>query len=421
MPAEMVSASRLSVRGTQREAVSAFGNLAVLVVVSFISPVMGLAFSLIVFLGELSRWNAVACAVSFGVAAALASYSIEYNHAVDMTRWMSECAYYAGKPISSIFTSINQDHTSLLVWNIWCWIVGNIGDLQLLQASAAFFGYGMIAWLFMDACVSESMSRAAFLAVFVFVLLVVPAQTIVGNVRSTLASVMCCIAFYIRTQKEPAITVLSLTIIVAACLIHKSMVIALGIWLLQPLISNNPKKMALLFGVGIYVVISVSNYILSIGLFSGVPFLEEVLSLASFYTEGTEWDQAQASNPMQIANHVIRVVLMLLLLIRVGATGGKKKLWPLMLVGAVSVLSMEVTLVNVGLRFQYIPLLIGALMLLNHSGEDRALRLKWPLLVDFTLMVLAIIVAAISLRDFIPSFNYLEVACAAVWFPAAML
>lgn len=420
MSADIVITGRPVTRTVPHGFLRALFNFIVVLLVTFVSPIAGLVLSVVVFLGETSRCNAVACAFTFGIAMAFISYGIEYNHAVDMTRWMAECAYYAGRPIESIFTSMNQDHASLLVWNVWCWVVGNIGDLKLLQASAAFFGYGMLAWLFMDACASEGTPRFAFITVFALVLLAVPMQTIVGNVRSTLASVLCCIAFYIRAQGGSKHIVVSLSIIIVACLIHKSMVLALGIWLLLPAISTNPKKMALVFGIGVYVVIGASNLIISTGVFSGLPFLEEALSLADFYTEGTEWDQAQADSLFQIINHAIRIAMLLLLLIRISVTGQKTELWSIALVGTCGVLAMEMMLVNVGLRFQYIPLLVGLLMLLNKNGRDRAICHRWPLLIDFILMTLSVAVTMISYRDFIPSFNYAEVASAALFFPGVL-
>lgn len=69
---------------------------------------------------------------------------------------MVECGYYDGRNILSIGTSLNEDHNGLLVWNFLCWVTGNIGDLRLLQSLAAFFGYGLIAWLMMDRCAEET-------------------------------------------------------------------------------------------------------------------------------------------------------------------------------------------------------------------------------------------------------------------------
>ena len=81
---------------------------------------------------------AVVCAFGIGFSAALAAHGIVYNHSVDMTRWMVECRYYDGRSILSIGTSLNEDHNGLLVWNLLCWITGNIGNLGSSSHSLRF-------------------------------------------------------------------------------------------------------------------------------------------------------------------------------------------------------------------------------------------------------------------------------------------
>ena len=147
------------------------------------------------------------------------------------------------------------------------------------------------------------------------------------------------------------------------------MVVALAIWALQPLITSNPKKMAMLFGVGVYAVITISDILLSIGLFNGIPFLKESLDLANFYTEGTQWDQNQVTDPLQNIDHFARVAMLILMLVRIGLTRQTGNLVALTFVGTAAVVAMELALVNVGLRFQYIPILLGCVLLLDNSGR----------------------------------------------------
>lgn len=399
----------------------ALGTLSVLCAVTLVSPAVGICMSILFFTGKPTRQNAVTCSLAFGLAMALITHGIEYKSPTDMTRWMQECEYYYGLPLDSIFTSLNQDHANLIVWNLWCWCVGNTGDLYLLQASAAFFGYWMLVWLVMDACVNNQTSRAAFLALLLFVLLAVPMEPIVRSVRSTIGCIICAVAFYVGANGDKSRSIKALILIVIACLIHKAMVVALAIWALQPLITSNPKKMAMVFGVGVYVVITVSGLLLSIGLFNGIPFLKESLGLANFYTEGTEWDQTQVGDPLQNVDHAARVVMLILMLVRIGLTRQNGNLAVLTLVGTAAVIAMELALVNVGLRFQYIPILLGCVLLLDNGGREKAMARGWAVPIDFALFILALVSTAISCRWFIPMFNYLEVAESAIFFPSAIL
>ena len=141
---------------------NALGMVFFLGVCAIVSPLLAVFLSLLVFTGAPTKKMAVACALGVGFSAALVAHGIVYNHPVDMTRWMVECAYYDGRNILSIGTSLNEDHNGLLVWNFLCWVTGNIGDLRLLQSLAAFFGYGLIAWLMMDRCAEETTDAWAF-------------------------------------------------------------------------------------------------------------------------------------------------------------------------------------------------------------------------------------------------------------------
>ena len=82
---------------------------------------------------------------------------------------------------------------------------------------------------------------------------------------------------------------------------------------------------------------------------------------------------------------------------------------------------MEVTLVNVGNRLMDIPLLIGSTLCLSNEERKRLSEKRWPLLLDLGLFVLALLVCLIAFSDFIPSFNYAEVAKYAVFYPAILL
>ena len=279
----------------------------------------------------------------------------------------------------------------------------------------------MLVWLIMDACANSRTSRAAFLALLLFALLAVPMEPIVRSVRSTIGCIICAVAFYIGANGSKSRSIKALLLIVLACLIHKAMVVALAIWALQPLITSNPKKMAMLFGVGVYAVITISDILLSIGLFNGIPFLKESLDLANFYTEGTQWDQNQVTDPLQNIDHFARVAMLILMLVRIGLTRQTGNLVALTFVGTAAVVAMELALVNVGLRFQYIPILLGCVLLLDNGGRERAMARGWAIPLDFALFILALVATAISCRWFIPMFNYLEVAKSAIIFPLALL
>lgn len=212
--------------------------------------------------------------------------------------------------------ALNEDHNGLLVWNFLCWVTGNIGDLRLLQSLAAFFGYGLIAWLMMDRCAEETTDAWAFLPLMLFIF-AVPAQPLIGNVRSALGCVICAVAICLRRSYGFRDSLPSLVLIVVTCLIHNSMLLVLVLFLVQPILERNPVRNSIICVVAVVTMISVASVLLASHLFDGVPVITSVLKKASFYTIGTEWDQEQADNLLSNLSHVFSLLLLGVLLLRI--------------------------------------------------------------------------------------------------------
>ena len=382
-----------------------------------VSPLLTVFLSLLVFTGTPTKKMAIACALGIGFSAALVAHGIVYNHSVDMTRWMVECRYYDGRSILSIGNSLNEDHDGLLAWNLLCWIIGNVGDLRLLQSLAAFFGYGLIAWLMMDKCAEESTDAWAFLPLMLFIFFAVPTQPLIGNVRSALGCVICAVAICKRQSYGFRESLPSFVLIIVACLIHSSMLLVLVLFLFQPILERNPVRNSIICVTAVVALVSAASVLLASHLFDGVPVITVVLKKASFYTTGTEWDQEQAGNLLSNLSHVFSLLLLGILLLRIYATRQRDGRTALVLVLTMCVIAMEFTFVNVGNRLKFIPILIGSTYLLNNKGRGLAVDSRWPILADAVLMLLAIVVWLISMASFIPSFNYAEVMKNAVFYP----
>ena len=405
----------------QRQDANALGVAALLAVAAFVSPLFALCLSLFLFTGNPTRKQALACAFGVAVAMSLIVSGIEYRHPVDVTRWIAECQFYTGQGPVSVLSSSNPDHEGLLIWNIWCWIVGNSGNMALLQTSGAFIGFGLVSWMLMDACARENTEAIAFLALFVFVVLAVHMQAIVAYMRSTIGCILCATAFYLRRSCAIRDSILPLLLILLACGIHTSMVVALALFILQPLIARNPKTGALICAVGLAAVASAATYLITSHVLDGLPLIGDAIRKASIYTEGTNWDQEQANNSIAIIGHILSMALLVVLLFRSFLTSQNDYRFPAVLVMSFCVFAMEVTLVNVGNRLMYIPLLIGSTLCLSNEERKRLSEKRWPLLLDLGLFVLALLVCLIAFSDFIPSFNYAEVAKYAVFYPAILL
>lgn len=387
---------------------------------AFVSPLLALCLSTVLFAGKPSRKMAMSCAFGIAISMALVVSGIEYRHPVDMTRWMAECQFYTGKSFLTVLSSSNADHDGLIVWNVWCWLVGNSGNLTLLQVSGSFMGFGLTSWVVMDACARERTDTTAFLTLFIFVVLAVHMQAIVAYMRSTLGCILCATAFYIRRSYGVKDSIPSFILILLACGIHTSMVVALALFILQPLIAKNPKSGALICAFALAVVASAATILITSHTLDGLPLIGDAIRKASVYTEGTGWDQQQAKDSLAVTGHVLSMVLLGMLLLRTFLTSQDDYRFPVMLVMSFCVFTMEATLVNVGNRLIYIPLLIGSTLCLNNEERKALSRQRWPLLLDLSLFVVATLVCLIALRNFIPSFNYIGVAKYAIIYPSIL-
>lgn len=395
------------------------GFAILLAVIAFVSPLLALCLSTVLFAGKPSRKMAMSCAFGIAISMALVVSGIEYRHPVDMTRWMAECQFYTGKSFLTVLSSSNADHDGLIVWNVWCWLVGNSGNLSL-QVSGSFVGFGLTSWVVMDACARERTDTTAFLTLFIFVVLAVHMQAIVAYMRSTLGCILCATAFYIRRSYGVKDSIPSFILILLACGIHTSMVVALALFILQPLIAKNPKSGALICAFALAVVASAATFLITSHTLDGLPLIGDAIRKASVYTEGTGWDQQQAKDSLAVTGHVLSMVLLGMLLLRTFLTSQDDYRFPVMLVMSFCVFAMEATLVNVGNRLIYIPLLIGSTLCLNNEERKALSRQRWPLLLDLSLFVVATLVCLIALRNFIPSFNYIGVAKYAIFYPSIL-
>lgn len=404
----------------RKRSANALGVVALVTCVAFVSPALALCVALALFAGNPTRGMALACAFGVALAMALIVSGIEYRHAVDMTRWMTECQFYTGKSISAITTSSNSDHANLLVWNLWCWFVGNSGDLTLLQTSGAFVGFGLIAWMMMDTCAKEKTDAVAFLSLFVFAALAVHMQAVVAYMRSTMGCILCATAFYIRRSYSLKASMPSLILVLLACGIHSAMLVGLALYIVQPVIAKNPKTAALVCAVALVATVSLASVLAMSNFLDNVPVVRDALKKAYFYTVGTEWDQEQAEDTFAVAGHALSVTLLILLMFRTFLTSQHDYRFSIMLVSGLCVLAMEATLVNVGNRLIYIPLLLGSTLCLNNEERESLAKMKWPLLIDPILFMVAAAVCLIAFRDFIPSFNYAAVAKYAIFYPSIL-
>lgn len=375
---------------------TAFAQFCFLLLLLPISPIIALLLSVLFFIGHPSRRMAVYSSLIIGLSMAAMSYFIEYYYYVDMQRWMNECSYYQGKPLGSIFSSLNPDHEDLLLWNVWCWIVGNTGNLALLQASAAFIGYSLLLWPFFDLYARRRLKIKAFLYVLLLASMMVPMQGIVGNVRSTIGCIVIGFAIYLRTLGGKSYIV-SYLLAFLTIFLHSSMLLAFVLMIVQPFVQKKAWFASLIIFISVATIAILSNVILATGIL-GDGILRKVLETASIYAEGTEFDQQYVTSFYSRIVTIINVLFYILLTFKVYKT---KQVNSEYATSIAAYAGLDLTMVNVGSRIKYIPLLVGLQTMLGAAFEDDG-----DALTDLMLFVLAASQALLSFYSFMVTFNF---------------
>ena len=391
-----------------------------LLLIAFISPMMVLFLAPFTYAKHPSRSDAILASIAIGLAFALVCHGIIYSNVeVDALRIAHECMATRHMSLAYAITNPPSESVSLIVLNLWEWVVGQLGDPNLFQASAAFFGYSMLAWLMFDCLLTGNCTKSEFATMFVFVLVAVPMQTIVGNVRSTLVCIMAAVAFYIQSKSERT-SVLALGLLVVACGIHVIGPIGLLLWFVRKIAISHPWKLSVAFVVG-FAFLSLFSFVIS-SYFSGLAFVNDFMQKLMLYTEGTSYDQASAGQFMTKLTHFMGLLLLCMVLFRLMVSGRKSKLIPLSIVATACTFATEFLLVNVGTRLIYLPLLMSSCAFLcgeRDTGSNRQASLV--VLLDFLIFVTAFALSSYSWMRFLATFNWGDVFLSMAFLPASSI
>lgn len=375
-----------------------------------ISPALAIPLVLWAFLKFSSRANAVISSALLGLASAFIVYPITYQYFVDMERWALECIYYQGRSITAISTSLNPDHQKLLVWNLWCWIIGNSGNLRLLQSSAAFFGYAFLCWPLLDMRAREEITNKRLLIILLISALAVPIQGIVGNVRSTLSCIIVVAVFYCQHRAKKR-TLAQFFIIICTIFIHSLMLIPLLLWMMIPIIKRFPRSTSALLFFLIIGGVAVSDYVSTSGLF-GEGVIGDIFESIRIYSVGTEFDQEYVKSTTAIAQLILLILLFTILTLRLHFA---KRVTPVYISYVVVLAGMQIVLVNVGSRLQTIPLLLGFQSIAAGQDSERYTKL------DRALFAVVLLRSMIDFYAFAITFNWLGVLSSSIFWPLALI
>lgn len=276
----------------------------------FAAPLGTLMLALFVFDERHYAWqNALLIATCFAVA----FHGLHLTYGNDIVRHMKSLANYSSVSLTDCFGA--GYYAGLPTWDIWCWIVAQFGDPFLLQASAAFVGYAIMAYIALDYGAICQASKQTIATALLMTLFAVPFMSIVSGVRSAISMLICALAGYRFCIKQD-----SLFLVAALCFlaitIHPVALMGSLLIALVPLVSRSPRvRIPIVFLIALASSI-IGNTALPTLSSSGnavLRFLADAISAFLGYSEGNSWTATQASSLNTRVNNAFTIAWLMII------------------------------------------------------------------------------------------------------------
>lgn len=210
---------------------------------ALLSLICPMGVMLVLLLAVDVRKEPVRAALVVGLCFAAGFYGLRLDASNDIARHMALLHNYASVDFFHCFGAGHYD--SLFAWDIWCWIIARTGDPYILQSSAAFVGYSIIAYVAFDSGARLGASRSATVTMFLATICAIPFMSIVVGIRSTIAVLLCALAGYLLYAKASGRLVPAL-LMACGILIHPGAAVCIVLVLVAPAIARAPMRGSLL-------------------------------------------------------------------------------------------------------------------------------------------------------------------------------
>lgn len=282
---------------------------ALLFPLAFVSPAVFLSFML--GLKE-SKERPVLKALSLGLCAGIAFYGMRCDSTTDIYRHIALLPAYD----TTFLGCFDAGHYGgLFVWDMWCWAIEKIGDPYLLQSSAAFVGYAIIGYICIDYSMRQGEGRNGWAVPFLFAVCAIPVFPLVAGIRSTIAVLICALAFYLYSMRGCPILVAALLDVVAV-MIHQVALFPLALLTIIPLAQKWPKRALIGCFAAFMLIASIGQFLLPF-LPSGnnvLGFVRKAIEALLAYDKGDDWTAANASSLNGIVNRISTLTLICIVL-----------------------------------------------------------------------------------------------------------
>lgn len=203
--------------------------------------------------------SALLCGLSFS--AAIYGYIPDAGN--DIFRHISNMKLYMDIPFWDAFDFLKTDASHLsgvYVWDAWLWIIAQVGNQYLLQASGAFVGYAITTYMVFDYAKKKQIPSKKWLPMLLFFLAFTSPTNLSIGIRSGNAFLISVLALY-RFYIEKATKGSTLLLFLLAFFLHHSIIVIIAIWLAFPILIRF-KALSIIFIVaGLTIFSDYENYL----------------------------------------------------------------------------------------------------------------------------------------------------------------
>lgn len=247
-------------------------------------PVLGFVLTLAYF-NQYKR--ALASALLCGLAFSAAIYGYIPDDGNDIFRHMANLSLYEGIPLWGAFDLLKSDisHISgIYTWDIWMWIMAQLGNPYLLQSSGAFIGYSITCYMVFNYAKKTEAPFKKWLPILMMLLAFTSPLSLAIGIRSGNAFLICVLALY-RFYIERSSRLSTVLLLLISFFLHHSIIIILLLWIAFPLFMKFKFLSIIVISIGLIGFSNYENYlyVLTSGGISSGDFVSNTLYSASAY------------------------------------------------------------------------------------------------------------------------------------------
>ena len=279
--------------------------IAIITIIGIIFPFIGIPF-VIVHYGYSKKY--FWCALSFAIIMSVISYAfINLSLLSDLYRYgihairLSNLSWTDSLQFEQ---NINSNIKNLPLAILFLWIVGHIGDVQLIPAITAFFQYFVVAYIMFDYIKDVKIKISTLFCYSIIILSTVYYYGILNAMRSTIALSFGLLILYLDIAKNVN-KLIVYPLYIAPYFMHSVGLFPLALRIVFPVTKKYPKLIFILSLASIAILYIIAPY------FSGIPVLSFLEKVTVYIEDESEWSYVASTSTKWVLLKMLNILFMI--------------------------------------------------------------------------------------------------------------